>query len=175
MLTTQVIVQNSHAGVCCLSSYQPQERAVALKPPSCPQSVPWAGRGPEAGGRQRPLHPQCEGPPEGLTGRGVTGQCCSTTGRALGISFHLHRAGREIVVTGGLPGHAGAVSVPALLKNTQTCCPTSDCNQLTTRTSGSHSNWEDVYSATSSPGCHTGMLTIFMFQCEKLNIPQKKQ
>lgn len=32
----QVIAQPPHAGVCCPPSRQPQERAVAHEPPSCP-------------------------------------------------------------------------------------------------------------------------------------------
>lgn len=49
-----LLCKSPHAGVRCPPSRQPQERAVAREPPSRPRGASGAGRGPEAGGRDRP-------------------------------------------------------------------------------------------------------------------------
>lgn len=148
LLPARVIVQIPPCR-CSLPppSRQPQERAVAQSPLPC---TPRAGRGPQAGGRDRLPHQQHEGLPEGLTGRRVTDRCHSMSEGAVGTTSCLHRAGREPAAAVGLPGYAGdprsqhhwrdTHSVLSLLLN--------GCHlRLTTRTNG---NQEEVYQVTLS-------------------------
>lgn len=107
----------------------------------------------------------------------VTGQCCSTSDSAVGTTSHLHRAGREPAAAAGLPGHAGD-PWSQHHSRTHVWCPVSACNSRSpeaVRTSGSHSNWEEVQSVTSSLEMPHGDAQLFFSKARTRGILCKEQ
>ena len=171
---TGLLCKAPHAGVRCPPSRQPQERAVAREPPSCPRSGCLRGRKGTGGRWQgQATAPTAQGLPSGAEGRGVTGRYRSTSAGAVGTISCLHGAGGKPAVAVGLPGHAETPAPSATRGHTQR--PISASNW-----SSPEVNYKDLRQlqqlgrglpSHEQPGATTQGCSAFFFQCEHQGHP----
>lgn len=101
-----LLCKSPRAGVHCMN-IAATSNSFSCKPPSCPWGAPATGKGTEGRWQGQTTTPAARVAPSRADMQRVTGQCCSMSGRAVGTTSHLHRAGREPAAAAGLPGHAG--------------------------------------------------------------------